>query len=98
MGGEEKLGDPPPNVTLFFCQVIAFTCAGDLGRFNHTISSPGQLNQIGQINNGSTGEMVHLSPILCVFVPVCSHTTGAAWLTWHLVLLTRLNLWLQAWS
>lgn len=67
--------------TLFFCQVIAFTPVGDLGRFNHTISSLGQLNQIGQINRDSTGEgftspsvMLSLASSLflcvCVFAPV----------------------------
>lgn len=64
---EEKAGCPyslpsPPSVH-FFCEVIAFTPVGDLGRFNHTISSPGQLNQIGQINRGSTG--LSLSPTCC---------------------------------
>lgn len=57
VGGKKKQGVPSPSpVTPFFCKVIAFTPVGDLGRFNHTISSPGQLNQIGQINSGSTGE------------------------------------------
>lgn len=80
---EEKQGVPSPSpVTLFFCKVIAFTPVGDLGRFNHTISSPGQLNQIGQINSGSTGEgftslSLLLSLCACVFVPVLSHTTAA---------------------
>lgn len=56
VGEESRVVPSPSPVTLFFCKVIAFTPVGDLGRFNHTISSPGQLNQIGQINSGYTGE------------------------------------------
>lgn len=84
MGGKKsRVSLLPPPVTLFFCKVIAFTPVGDLGRFNHTISSPGQLNQIGQINSGSTGEGFtslsvsvsrFLSFSMCVFVPILSHT------------------------
>lgn len=51
-----------PSVHLFFGEVIAFTPVGDLARFNHSISSPGQLNQIGQINRGSTGGALARSP------------------------------------
>ncbi len=75
-GREEKQGVPSPSpVTLFFCKVIAFTPVGDLGRFNHTISSPGQLNQIGQINSGSTGEgftslSLSLSLTCCPWLPL----------------------------
>lgn len=90
VGREEKQGVPSPSpVTLFFCKVIAFTPVGDLGRFNHTISSPGQLNQIGQINRGSTGEgftslslslslMLSLASSLSLCVCLCqSHSTMA---------------------
>lgn len=61
---------PPPVTALFFvCKVIAFTPVGDLGRFNHTISSPGQVNQIVQINRGSTGDIFPApSPSLCLMM------------------------------
>lgn len=59
-GAEGRQGVPSPSSSLkpfffFFGEVIAFTPVGDLARFNHSISSPGQLHQIGQINRGSTG-------------------------------------------
>lgn len=110
-GREEKQGVPSPSpVTLFFCKVIAFTPVGDLGRFNHTISSPGQLNQIGQINRGSTGEgftslslCLSCCPSLLLFLYVCvcaSHTApwlscSPLWLSWHSAVLTKLNSWVQ---
>lgn len=106
MAGEKKSGMSllPPAVTLFFCQVIAFTPVGDLGRFNHTVSSSGQLNQIGQINSSYTGEGVHL--LLCTLFPgcppcvlLCLHRSGhkhasscrPARLSWHAAVLAKLN-------
>lgn len=104
MAGEKKSGMSllPPAVTLFFCQVIAFTPVGDLGRFNHTISSSGQLNQIGQINSSYTGEgfTFCFAPFFsgcppCVLLCVCSHKHASscrpARLSWHAAVLAKLN-------
>lgn len=113
VGREEKWGVPSPSrATLFFWKVIAFTPVGDLGRFNHTISSPGQLNQIGQINRGSTGEgftslSLMLSPAssLSLCVCLCQSLPQTApwlscspqWLSWHRAALTKLNSWVLFW-
>lgn len=97
VGEESRVVPSPSPVTLFFCKVIAFTPVGDLGRFNHTISTPGQLNQIGQINSGYTGEGFTSLLVRSLFLSVsvtraqqrlsCSPVR----LGWHSVVLTKLN-------
>lgn len=81
VGEESRVVPSPSPVTLFFCKVIAFTPVGDLGRFNHTISTPGQLNQIGQINSGYTGEGFTSPLVRSLFLSVsvtCARSSGSA--------------------
>lgn len=94
---------PLPHHSLFSFLFFWSNCfhppIGDLGRFNHTISSLGQLNQIGQINRSSTGDAFtspshswcRFSFSLCVFVPVSWLSCSLSRLSWHGGVLTKLN-------
>lgn len=90
-GGEKKgvpfpLPPVPPCHWVFFVyKVIAFTPVGDLGRFNHTISSLSQVNQIGQINRGSTGDVF---TTLFLSLSLLSLSVPESWLSCSLLWLS----------